>query len=590
MLNRSRRSFLAHMGLFATASVASGATSPAFAKSSTTAQATAQAVAQTAAQTADPSTTAANPHEQFRQKAYQVRVEVAEANRAVPIPPHPVNDDEERYPNKIATDTRALPHNDRGEVDLTAYKSAIKAYTTGDPADFEKIILGGTRKQLNPIGSLAVSLTGYNATQLAIPVAPSLASAQRAGEAVELYWLALLRDVPYAEYRNDTSNPLVLAAVEEINRLSTFYGARQNGKVTPETLFRGTVAYVNSADSTGQTATYVTPPGVLDGPYVSQFLLREIPFGPQSISPLIRTALPSNDFQVAYDEWLTVQNGNESGKAIQFDPKLRFIANARDLAENAHNAGPLFNGAALLLAAKPSTNDLVVSGIGAPFNPGNPYVTSKTQAGGTSTFGLPYIQGLLPLATSRAIRVAYWQKFYVHRSLRPEAYGGLVHHKVANRIDYPIHSEILNSKALAQSYSKFGTYLLPQAYPEGAPIHPSYPGGAAVIAGVHATLLKAFFDENFVIANPVVPDPADPTQVVPYTGTPLTVGGELNKLAINYAYGRNSAGIHWRSDAAASLALGEQLAISLLKDERATLHESFNGYTFTKFDGTKVTV
>ncbi|HEY9656816.1 MAG TPA: vanadium-dependent haloperoxidase, partial [Allocoleopsis sp.] len=246
--------------------------------------------------------------------------------------------------------------------------------------------------------------------------------------------------------------------------------------------------------------------------------------------------------------------------------------------------------AASILATKPSSDGMVVGGIGAPFSPTNPYVTSKTQTGGSSTFGLPYVQGLLPSTTSRAIRVAYWQKFYVHRHLRPEAYGGLVHHTIANRVDYPIHSQVLNSVALSRSFSKFGTYLLPQAFPEGAPIHSSYPGGAAVIAGSNATLLKALFDENFVIPNPVVPDPNDPTKVIPYEGHPLTVGGELNKLAVNYAFGRNASGIHWRSDAAASLALGEAIAISLLKDEQVTFRENFSGFTFTKFDGTTITI
>jgi hypothetical protein len=62
----------------------------------------------------------------------------------------------------------------------------------------------------------------------------------------------------------------------------------------------------------------------------------------------------------------------------------------------------------------------------------------------------------------------------------------------------------------------------------------------------------------------VQPDPLDPTRLVPYSGPPLTVGGELNKLAVNFGFGRNWAGIHWRSDAAASMALGEEVAIGLL--------------------------
>ena len=60
-------------------------------------------------------------------------------------------------------------------------------------------------------------------------------------------------------------------------------------------------------------------------------------------------------------------------------------------------------------------------------------------------------------------------------------------------------------------------------------------------------MLEAVFDEDFVIPNPVEPTP-DGTSLVPYTGPPLTVGGELNKLAFNVGMGRVFGGIHWRSD------------------------------------------
>ncbi|WP_367579619.1 hypothetical protein [Nostoc sp. PCC 7107] len=39
-----------------------------------------------------------------------------------------------------------------------------------------------------------------------------------------------------------------------------------------------------------------------------------------------------------------------------------------------------------------------------------------------------------------------------------------------------------------------------------------------------------------------------------------------------------------------SLALGEKVAISLLRDERLGYNEDFPGFTFTKFDCTRVTV
>jgi hypothetical protein len=68
------------------------------------------------------------------------------------------------------------------------------------------------------------------------------------------------------------------------------------------------------------------------------------------------------------------------------------------------------------------------------------------------------------------------------------------------------------------------------------------------------------------------------------------VGGELNKLAANIATGRNMAGIHWRTDMSESLKLGEAVAISILRDQRATYAETFNGFTFTNFDGQTVTV
>jgi hypothetical protein len=190
-----------------------------------------------------------------------------------------------------------------------------------------------------------------------------------------------------------------------------------------------------------------------------------------------------------------------------------------------------------------------------------------------------------------APRAAYWQKWYVHRTLRPEAYGGLAHQRLANGVsDYPLHEDFLRSEALDRTRAKQGTYLLSQTVPDGSPVFSAYPGGGAAIAGVTATLLKAFFDEGRVISDPVQPDPRDPTRLVPYSGPPLTVGGELNKLAANLTIGRNWMGIHWLSDAAASMAIGEEVAIGLLRDERTTFREAFDGFSFTRFDGSRVTV
>jgi hypothetical protein len=47
---------------------------------------------------------------------------------------------------------------------------------------------------------------------------------------------------------------------------------------------------------------------------------------------------------------------------------------------------------------------------------------------------------------------------------------------------------------------------------------------------------------------------------------------------------------HWRSDYADSLKLGEAVTISILRDQRLIYKEDYSGSTFTKFDGTRVTV
>lgn len=108
-------------------------------------------------------------------------------------------------------------------------------------------------------------------------------------------------------------------------------------------------------------------------------------------------------------------------------------------------------------------------------------------------------------------------------------------------------------------------------------------------AGACTTILKAWFNESFVLPAPVVPS-ADGSTLFPYNGPALTVGGELNKLAANVAIGRNIAGVHWHSDAVESLRLGEQIAISVLRDQKNTYAETFSGWTFTSFDGALITV
>jgi hypothetical protein len=497
-----------------------------------------------------------------QRQAYRVRVEAAQQEKALPVAVHPTNGDEERYPNKIASYSKGLPHNHLGEVDPVAYASLLRALTSGDPADFENIILatpdpGAFGKLTNPQAGLAFEMTGADSHALVEPPPPAFASAAEAAEIAENYWMAIARDVPFVEYE---SNPLTVSAAEDLSRFSDYRGPKSEGCVKPRTLFRGAT------------------PGDLTGPLISQFLWLDTPFGAERVERRMRTALPGLDYLTRYEDWLLVQQGGVAG-AAQYDPQPRYIRNGRDLGEWVH-IDVLFQAYFNAL--------LILLSVGAPFDAANPYQSSRTQTG-FGTLGEPYAASLLCAVAKPALKAVWYQKWFVHRRLRPEAFGGRLHNHLTGAANYPIHSEILNSAALTEVFSRNGSYLLPLAFPEGSPTHPAYGAGHATVAGACVTVLKALFDESFVIPNPVVAS-ADGLSLAPYEGPPLTVGGELNKLASNIALGRNIAGVHWRSDATESLKLGEEVAIRILREEHGCFNERFDGFSLTRFDGTTVTI
>jgi hypothetical protein len=162
---------------------------------------------------------------------------------------------------------------------------------------------------------------------------------------------------------------------------------------------------------------------------------------------------------------------------------------------------------------------------------------------------------------------------------------------------YPLHPDVLNSNAAAQTFAKYGTYFHPQAYPEGCPQHPSYAQGHGSVAGACATILKAAVDGsvqfNTLTGGVIQMASEDGLSLVPYPGSDtqeIDVNGEINKLASNIGVGRNHAGVHWRTDYSDGLKLGEAIALSILTDQKGVYSETFSGFTITKFDGSTVTV
>ena len=512
-----------------------------------------------------PAEARADTAEQRANAAFALRRAVAIADHNVPSPLHIANGDELRYPNRIGNFSKGLPHNSLGEVDAAAYMSLVNALTSGRPEDFESIALGGTLRLVNPQAGLAFDLEGLDSHQFVQPPAPRLDSAQRAGEAVECYWMALLRDVNFSDY---VTNSDALAAADELSQLADFRGPKVGGSVTGNTLFRG----------------FTT--GDLVGPYVSQFLLLPFDYGALSVEQRFNTYLPASSGGADYlrdaASWLAAQNGVPPTEQNRVDPIPRFVRCGRDLAAWVH-VDVLFQAyfdASLWLIDNQ-----------APLNPGNPYNNSRTQAG-FGTFGPPHFASLLAEVATRALKAVWYEKWFVHRALRPEEFGGLTHFTVSKIANYPLHSDVLNSNALENTYSRTGSYLLPQTFPEGCPQHPSYGAGHATVAGACVTILKALFDENHIIENPVVAS-TDGQSLLPYAGADaanITVGGELNKLAANIGVGRNHAGVHWRSDYEASLLLGEAVAISVLRDQKGCYNERLVGSSFTRFDGTSIVV
>ncbi|MDQ3801965.1 MAG: vanadium-dependent haloperoxidase [Acidobacteriota bacterium] len=557
----NRRQFLGKIGKTALAAAAVGAVAPLVDKSS-------EALGQTTKREA--ARGAQNFYQSRANACYQWRVSVAHANLA-PIPPffdRANNGDEELYPNRIGNYSKGLPHQSNGEVVASAYNAFLNALRSGSPAMFEQIPLGGDRKFTNPQSGLAFDLEGKDAFHFVQPPPPAFASRELAAEIAENYWMALLRDVPYADYQN---NAIAQAAAADLTLFGAdFKGAKDtNGQVTPRVLFRGLT------------------PGDKAGPYLSQFFYQPCFFGANEINQRIQTVLGvgsgGQNYLTDFNGWLAAQNGVSPSQTDLIDPTPRYMRNGRDLGQWVH-IDVLFQ--AYFQAF------LVIAGIGVPADDGNPYKNSATQIG-FGTFGGPHIATLLCEVSTRALKAVWNQKWFVHRRMRPEVFAERVDRRAYHGANYPVHQEIINSVTTASrlgGYLPAGNAFLPQAFPEGSPTHPAYGAGHATVAGACVTILKAWFKEDFVIQNPVVPD-ATGTALVPYGGSEnLTVGGELNKMAANVALGRNTAGVHWRSDGTESMLLGEALAISILRDQKTGYNEQFTGFSLTKFDGTTITV
>jgi hypothetical protein len=507
----------------------------------------------------------------------------------------PDNGDAERFTDFSGSWSKCLPHTYLGIVNRASWLSLTHALQTGRFSDFQNIQVGnpggpGFTGTLNgPMGGLAFDLEGLDAFATVIPPAPSVTSAQTAAELVEHYWGALLRDVPFEDY---PSSSLATQACSDLNSMS--YIQSENNvefpyPVTPQNLFRGQI---------------VPGDGSVQGPYLSQFLMQPTFMGVQPMNQRMRRFLSVRERGADYltdpVEYLNVESGFPPSFSLQFDSVFRHMRMGRDVAAFTH-VDALHQ--AYLVAC------LILAEIGAPPNPGNPYIASPSQHG-FGTFGSPQggpvdAMGTVPEMATRVLKAAWFHKWVVNLRQRPEEVAALVQANLTNQNPMPqaaraLHHNVLNSAVLPIIDEQYGSYLLPQAFPEGAPTHPCYPTGHGTVGGACITAIKFFFDGSQTIrplllaaGSDVMVPTCDGRGLIPYTGADrnrLTINGELSKLAWNITIGHGiHAGIHFRSSSYYSILLGEQVGISVLRDRAGSYAEPFS-INITKFDGTTVTV
>jgi hypothetical protein len=411
-----------------------------------------------------------------------------------------------------------------------------------------------------------------------------VASAQTAAEQVEHYWAALMRDVNFTDF---ASSSLAAQACADLNNMSYIRSNQNNAfpyPVTPQNLFRGQI---------------VPGDGPVQGPYLSQFMMQPAFYGCQPLNQQMQRFLSVSeggaDFMTDPTEYLNIQNGQVPSVSLSFDTTFRHLRMGRDMAAYTHVD---------VLHQAYFTAFMILAGIGAPFNPGNPYNGSRTEHG-FGTLGGPDAAGTIGEMATRALKAAWFHKWIVNLRMRPEEYGALVHANLTHQNPMPqaaraLHHDVLNSAVLPIIRSTYGSYLLPQAFPEGSPTHPCYPTGHGTVGGACIAAIKFFFDGSqrirpllLAAGSDVMVPTSDGLGLSPYTGSDrdsLTINGELAKLGWNITQGHGiHAGIHFRSSNYWSLLLGEAVGLSVLQDHAAGYNEPFT-INITKFDGTTATI
>lgn len=529
-----------------------------------------------------------------------------EAVTAFIADPPAINDDENRFAcigfPGFGSFTKALAHNKNGLVDPASLQSLLDALEVGTQAALEQVQLGGgVRRLVNPLNAFSFQAIGNDSNGSRMAAAPAFASRNTAIDMVERYWMALCRDVPFDQYAN---SGLIRAACDDLNALG--FDEQFGFVCTPQTLFRGPYAGCNV------------------GPQVSQFLLQDFNFGNQPIRQQQRYPRPGLDYMTDLVTWNQINNGEIDPSGTDVIEGLRYITTLRDAGQWVHIDLPHQAGL---------WSTLILDSLKVAFSAATPYGRDITASVPFGSLGLPDISAQSAIAGVYALKHAWFQKWCVHRRLRPEVYAQrleLCRRGILGPAENPCHSDKFNdlfgegadvwrhTQVLERIYrynrqqnmahnrdDLEGTWLLPMGFPEGSPTHPAYPGGHSAFVAASATIAKAYFADG-PFPNPKVPVDGG-SKLGDYRGPQLTIHGELNKLIANVTLFRDGMGMHWRTDGTLSGAnagydrpgtgietggnlLGERLAISMLRDIRSTYRESLGSFEFQSITGRTVRI
>ena len=513
-------------------------------------------------------------------------------------------------PTYVALFTKTLAHSAvDGSLSVpTDYTNMRRGIVKNDQPLLASVPLAsgpGNPKLVSPLSSWTQPLHTPPPCQIPLVPPPALASETAAAEMVEVYAMAVARDVAFVDYATDPQITQLLGATY-VNSPAVLAGLlyRPPGAVfTAQTLFRGSAV------------------GSSLGPYISQLLYFNVPEGGLVLSQRYRRLVARSavsppgsrvEWGVNKSETITMQNGIISAMppllpANVIPPGNLYIKDGRGLAEAVHADYP---NQFVVQAA------LILDGLGVARNPG--WAVYPNQAFFASPPGTAALVDVLGTLVNDALTHAWYWKWRIYRRLRPEAMGLLVQNvedATVSNSAYGLSNTLLLNSVLGDVTALYGYYTLPQTFREGSPPHPSYPAGHGVIAGACVTAIKMFFNDQQLwlsapgVTSGVLTPAGSPlstmleatsagTTLGAYSGVDaavITVGDELNKLASNVATGRNWAGIHYRSDGDAGMLLGEQIAIAYMRERLSTQAENnLNGtsqsITFTLFSGQRYTL